>query len=303
LQTDLCGQSEREQTKIRLLIETPSGEEETVFDCVIDASGTWNSACWMGKGGAPAIGERALRRRLVAGELPDGRIYTCWTLFPEELDLCKGHRFLLVGSGFTAATNLVMLEAAREAGREFQCIWLTRNAAVDSPLTTITNDPLPYRLELAERANHLARSADWVDWRPGSIVQSVELDDDGFRMHVTTGERNEILRGDHLLSNTGFEGNVDLLKYMQVARFGAPCGSMAPAHGEGGDCLSLHATGKTPVATNEPGLFVIGAKSFGRDSRFLYATGLRQIRDVFRIIGGRETLDLYATTPAVGLRD
>ena len=40
---------------------------------------------------------------------------------------------------------------------------------------------------------------------------------------------------------------------------------------------------------------MLGAKSYGRDSRFLIARGLQQIRAVFTIIGDREGLDLYAT--------
>jgi hypothetical protein len=44
-----------------------------------------------------------------------------------------------------------------------------------------------------------------------------------------------------------------------------------------------------------PNSYVLGAKSFGRDARFLVTDGLRQIRDLFAIIGGRRELDLYAT--------
>ena len=33
------------------------------FDNVVDASGTYGNPNWMGKGGTPALGERALRER------------------------------------------------------------------------------------------------------------------------------------------------------------------------------------------------------------------------------------------------
>jgi hypothetical protein len=45
----------------------------------------------------------------------------------------------------------------------------------------------------------------------------------------------------------------------------------------------------------EPDFYILGAKSYGRDSRFLIADGLRQVRDLFTIIGDREDLDLYAS--------
>jgi hypothetical protein len=34
----------------------------------------------------------------------------------------------------------------------------------------------------------------------------------------------------------------------------------------------------------EPGFFIVGSKSYGRDSRFLLKVGLEQIRDVFALI-------------------
>ena len=45
----------------------------------------------------------------------------------------------------------------------------------------------------------------------------------------------------------------------------------------------------------EPDFYILGAKSFGRDSRFWISIGLEQIRELFTIIGDRAELDLYAT--------
>jgi hypothetical protein len=39
---------------------------------------------------------------------------------------------------------------------------------------------------------------------------------------------------------------------------------------------------------------VLGAKSYGRDARFLISAGLLQIRDLFTIVADRAELDLYA---------
>jgi len=49
------------------------------------------------------------------------------------------------------------------------------------------------------------------------------------------------------------------------------------------------------LVTAEPDFYVLGAKSAGRDSRFLIADGIAQVRRLFTIIGDREGLDLYAT--------
>jgi hypothetical protein len=59
-------------------------------------------------------------------------------------------------------------------------------------------------------------------------------------------------------------------------------------------------TGPQALLNPEPDFYILGAKSYGRNSRFLIATGLKQIRDLFTIIGDREDLDLY-TSMAKGL--
>jgi hypothetical protein len=45
----------------------------------------------------------------------------------------------------------------------------------------------------------------------------------------------------------------------------------------------------------EPDFYILGAKSYGRNSQFLVSIGLQQIRDVFSVIHDRENLDLYSS--------
>ena len=44
----------------------------------------------------------------------------------------------------------------------------------------------------------------------------------------------------------------------------------------------------------EPDFYVLGAKSYGKNSSFLIRVGLEQVRNVFSLIEGRPELDLYA---------
>ena len=60
-----------------------------------------------------------------------------------------------------------------------------------------------------------------------------------------------------------------------------------------GDCLQQTCVGPEVLQTTEPGFYVIGSKSYGRDPRFLFSVGLQQIRDLFKLIVGRDSLDLY----------
>ena len=57
--------------------------------------------------------------------------------------------------------------------------------------------------------------------------------------------------------------------------------------------LEVH--GPDALLLPEPNFYILGAKSFGRDSRFLISNGLEQIRELFTLIGDRTDLNLYAT--------
>jgi hypothetical protein len=43
----------------------------------------------------------------------------------------------------------------------------------------------------------------------------------------------------------------------------------------------------------EPNFYVIGIKSYGRDAGFLMQNGFRQVRNVFRLLSGDASRDLY----------
>ena len=62
------------------------------------------------------------------------------------------------------------------------------------------------------------------------------------------------------------------------------------------DCLDQAAGAADTLCCPEPNFFILGAKSYGRNSNFLYSTGLKQIRQLFAMLGEREDLDLYTTT-------
>ena len=48
-----------------------------------------------------------------------------------------------------------------------------------------------------------------------------------------------------------------------------------------------------PKKSPEPGFFLLGAKSYGRNSSFLLRVGFEQVRDAFTLIAGKAGLDLY----------
>jgi hypothetical protein len=59
------------------------------------------------------------------------------------------------------------------------------------------------------------------------------------------------------------------------------------------DCLKVASAGPESLRNPEPNYFILGAKSYGRNSHFLLRVGFEQVRDVFTLITGNAGLDLY----------
>src|SRR5207253_288689 len=100
-----------------------------------------------------------------------------------------------------------------------------------------------------------------------------------------------------LVANVGYAPDTTLYRELQVHECYASQGPMALAAAlakqAGGDCLTIAASGPASLRTTEPNFFVLGAKSYGRNSHFLMRAGFEQVRDVFAMIAGRPDLDLY----------
>jgi hypothetical protein len=56
--------------------------------------------------------------------------------------------------------------------------------------------------------------------------------------------------------------------------------------GSGGDCLAQTSHGPETLTNPEPGFFILGAKSYGRNSQFLMSIGWHQVDDVFASLLG-----------------
>ena len=111
--------------------------------------------------------------------------------------------------------------------------------------------------------------------------RSIEADDPAVN--------SEQLSVDRIIANVGYRPDRRLWEELQVHECYASQGPMklaAALLGEASaDCLSQSGHGAETLRNPELGLFILGSKSYGRDSRFLIRIGLEQIRDVFSLIG------------------
>lgn len=289
---DLTRNPDRGDWPFRLLVQGPDGTERIeTADCVLDCGGVFWTANWLGHGGQPAVGERPLRDQ-IEYRLPD---------FAAAKSRYAGRSTLVVGAGYSAAQNVVALSELAKISPGTSTTWITRRegAAGGGPIAEIANDKLPERQRLAKAANALARdSSSSVKYLPSTVVELITRTDDNGQFEVElSGAHAGTLSFDNVIANVGFRPDIDVFRELQIHQCYASEGPMKLAaallNEKSTDCLSQHSAGPQSLLNPEPNYYILGAKSYGRKSNFLFSLGLEQIRDVFKIIGDRETLDLY----------
>ncbi len=291
---DLIGRKTRLESPFRLLIQGADGAERiSRADVVLDCTGMYASPNWLGNGGIPAMGERALRGR-ISYRLPDA--------LGADRRTYAGKTTLLAGGGYSAATTLLGLLALSREAPGTRVVWLTNRD--DPRLPVIADDPLPRRAALTEEANRIAADGDanLVRVSGGSVEGIRATGDEGFRVSIGTGPAREVAV-DRVVANVGYAPDNSLYSELQVHECYASRGPMnlaaalLAAGGDGNDCLAVPPLGAATLGNPEPGFFILGSKSYGKGFNFLLKTGLEQIRDAFTLISGRPELDLYRESP------
>jgi thioredoxin reductase len=266
----------------RLLLDGPEGERAEEADAVLDASGTFATPNWLGRGGVPAVGERALGDAVVH-RLPDipGR----------DRARFDGRRTVVVGAGHSAATAIGWLEDAAARAPGTSAVWVTRSRA-GRPLAEVPDDPLPERARVAARANRLAEhGAPWLERVRGGAVVRMARDGAGVRVAVETGGEAREIRADHLLALVGYRPDLEIVRELQVHTCWATEGTYPLAaallgleDSAAADCLAPPPAGPESLRHPESAFYVVGAKSYGRNPNFLIRTGLQQVEDALRAL-------------------
>jgi len=256
-------------------------------DLVLDASGVYATPRATGPGGVPALGEESLEGR-IERHLPD--------LMRAGRARFEGRRVLLVGSGHSAATALLDLQRLAQEGVAATVIWVHRDSAPGAdPFPVVADDALPERRSLADRANAIARAAPWLSRRPGAVIESYESRGSGTRVGLreANGAPSSV-DVDHVLALAGYRPDTSLARELQIHLCYASEGPMGLATalltarlaspGLAGDCLSQTAHGAETLRTPEPGYFILGAKSYGRNPNFVLSVGQKQVLEVFTLL-------------------
>ncbi len=282
LKHEEIGSTQRGSQPFRLLLAGPRdgvGDVEYVehADLLLDCTGSYGQANCLGDGGIPAPGELQVEDRITR-RIPD---------LDSEADEWAGRRVLLVGAGKSAQTvarDLAELVVARPGT---QVLWAVR--AADPDWGEVPGDPLEQRQELVEMAQRLRSGAvPGVEVRPGVVVEALRTDADGVAVTLrsNTGDVEEIAV-DRIIGLTGFVGDTSLYRQLQVHECyatAAPMNLSAALLGAAGDgpanCLAQSSHGVDTLRVPEPNFFVLGMKSYGRNSTFLLRVGYEQVDEV-----------------------
>ena len=249
----------------------PGGHEFLEADIVFDATGTYGQPNAFGPGGLNFPGEREVAD-LIEHWIPDatGRVRGTYA----------NRHVLLVGNGHSAATTLQLLTDLRETEPDTRVTWAL--GAKPIPYSEPLDDPLPLRLELCRFANRTA--AGETEGVAPMHEPIVDVQRRGDRAQVTFGDGTTV-DVDQIVSNVGYRPDLDITRELQVHHCYASDGPIKLAATllddvERTDCLAQETPGLDALRSPETDFWVVGSKSYGRNSNFLLRVGFEQIESI-----------------------
>ncbi|WP_240138224.1 NAD(P)-binding domain-containing protein [Streptomyces sp. MUM 178J] len=283
--------ADRENQPFVVHVAHADGREERLFArAVIDASGTWTIPSPAGAGGLLALGEKAAADR-IAYRVPDLRD-------PAVRARYAGKRTAVIGSGASAFTALASLAAlagedgdghgdGHGDGDGTRAVWILRRGISGSTFGGGEADQLPARgaLGLAAKA---AVDEGYADAVTGFRTEAVERSGDG-RLILVGEDGRRLDPVDEVIVLTGFRPDLSFLSEMRLGldeRLQAPVALAPLIDPNQHSCGTVYPHGHRELAHPEPGVYLVGMKSYGRAPTFLAMTGYEQVRSVAAAIAG-----------------
>ncbi|WP_030483992.1 FAD-dependent oxidoreductase [Nocardioides aequoreus] len=295
---DLLVDSGRETDPFVLHVATPTGPERLMASAVVDASGTWGHPNPLGADGYPAVGEPDHADRLHHGipDLDD----------PEVAARYAGKHVAVAGKGASAQGVLVALARLARQAPTTRVSWLLRRPRLGDAFGGGDNDQLEQRGRLGLDAAAAAASR-VVTHLPRFRTESVTAQPDG-RLRIVSVDGQQLDDVDEVVVATGFRPDHTFLSEVRLdldPALGCVRALAEQVHPDHHSCGDVSPHGFRELAQPEPGLYLVGMKSYGRAPSFLAMTGFEQVRSVVAALAG----DLDAASqvelvlPATGVCD
>lgn len=253
--------------------DADGAESHIAARAVIDASGTWSTPNPAGANGLPALGERAASPRI------SYRI-------PDDVASFAGQHVLVVGAGHSASHAVLRLADLVRTAPDTRVTWALRREEVGAVFGGGAGDELPQRAALGVRSRRAIEQGR-VELLTGFRVDEIRSRSDG--LTVVSGDGRQVDSVAHMFALTGFRPDTQLLAELRTAldpTLEAVAGIAEQIDPNLHSCGSVSATGATELAQPEPGLYIVGSKSYGRAPTFLALTGYEQVRSVTALLAG-----------------
>jgi thioredoxin reductase len=269
--------AERADQPFTVHVAGPEGDEERLeARAVIDASGTWQQPNPAGADGLPALGERAAAG-VIRYQIPDFAV-------PGPF---AGRHTVVVGAGHSAATAVIALARIAKENPGTRVTWVLRRAVAGHALGGEAADQLPERGALSVRAKE-AVAAGLVSVVTGFRTGRVRQDAAG-RAVLAAEDGRELDPADAVVVLTGFRPDLSFLTEMRLDLdpvLQAPVRVAPVIDPNIHSCGTATPTRAADLAHPEPGLYLVGMKSYGRAPTFLAMTGYEQVRSVAAELAG-----------------
>ncbi len=258
-------------------VETADGRTEHLLaKAVIDASGTYTQPNPLGANGRPAIGEPALAERIFYG-IPD-------VLGPQRARYAS-KRVLVAGSGHSAFNALLDLAALAEQEPDTAMSWVVRRGDTFQLYGGGTDDQLEERGRLGQRMRDLVNTGR-VQLVTGFKIAQLTATEDGI---VVSDGQQTLPPVDEIIATTGFRPDLAMLHELRLGldpAVEAPTALAPLIDPNVHSCGSVPPHGVDELSHPEPGLYIVGMKSYGRAPTFLLLTGYEQVRSVVAALVG-----------------
>jgi thioredoxin reductase len=264
--------ADRESQPFTVHVGSADGTESRLeARAVIDASGTWTQPNPAGADGLPALGERAAADAGLLGYRPPT---------PEQAMGYTGRHVVVVGSGHSALTAVHDLAALVRSHPATRITWVLRRGVVGDTFGGGAADELPQRGALGVRARQAVNDG-LVRMVTGFRVEQVDRTEAGLVLVAEDGRR--LPAAHRVVVLTGFRPDLSFLSELRLDLdpvLQAPRALAAEIDPNLHSCGSVRPHGAAELAQPEPGLFLVGMKSYGRAPTFLALTGYEQVRSV-----------------------
>ena len=200
-----------------------------------------------------------------------------------------GRHVVVVGSGHSAMTAVIELAKMAETQTETELAtrvsWVLRRGEVGDTFGGGAADELPQRGALGQRAKQAVQDGH-VDLVTGFRIERMRIErieQTGTTVALVAEDGRQLSPADRVIVLTGFRPDLGFLSELRLELdpiLQAPVRLAPEIDPNLHSCGSVSPHGAAELAHPEPGLYLVGMKSYGRAPTFLAMTGYEQVRSV-----------------------